>query len=131
LQRCWEMSRFANMQWWQCFKWGEMHKWLASKLWRVTRGEWHKSSAWVEGTRMCKVKKFKNLVEPGFMEFYANVVLPLSGLRRTHSTWQQAGATVEDFEDTSELDPAWTKQQLSGRYYFDLGYMWQKGVVWK
>jgi hypothetical protein len=54
-------------------------------------------------------------------------VLPLSGPCPTHLTRQQSGATVEDVEDTSELDPEWTKRQLFGRYCFNLGYTVTKG----
>jgi hypothetical protein len=70
---------------------------------------------------------FKNLVEPGLMEFYATVVLPLSGPHPTCLTCQQVGATVEDFEGTSELDLEGTKRQLFGRYCFDLRYTVMKG----
>jgi hypothetical protein len=72
-------------------------------------------------------KTFKNLVEPGLMEFYATVVLPLSRLRPTHLAWQQLDATVEDIEDISELKPEWTKRQLLGRYCFDLRYTVKNG----
>jgi hypothetical protein len=66
----------------------------------------------LKGQECARSKKFKNLVEPRLMEFYATVVLPLSGPRPTHLARQQSGVTVEDIEDTSELNPEWTKRQL-------------------
>jgi hypothetical protein len=81
----------------------------------------------LKGQECARSKKFKNLVEPGLVEFYATVVLPLSGPCPTRLTRQQSGATVKDVEDTSELDPEWTKRQLFGRYCFDQGYTVTKG----
>jgi hypothetical protein len=69
-------------------------------------------------------------VEPGLKEFYASVVLPLSGLHPTCSTRQQSGAAdaEEDLEDAfTKLDPEWTKRQLFGRYCWDLGNLVTKG----
>ena len=77
----------------------------------------------MKGQECARSTKFKNEVEPGLQDFFARIVLPLSGPRPCRPTRQQSGPIKkEDFEDTSELDPEWTKRRLFGLYCFDLGH---------
>jgi hypothetical protein len=84
----------------------------------------------LKGQECARSRKFKLKVEPALIEFFETVVKPLSGPRPTRSTRQASGAIdVRDYEDTSELDPEWTKRRLFGRYCYDLGYAVSKGSV--
>jgi hypothetical protein len=76
----------------------------------------------LKGKATVKSKKFKLEVEPGLMDFFKKVVVPLSGPRPTRATAEESGAVIRDSEDTLELDPEWTKRRLYGKYCFDLGY---------
>ncbi len=76
----------------------------------------------MKGKSRVKSKKFKEEVEPGLVNFFEKVVLPLSGPRPTRDTAEESGAVMRDSEDTLELDPEWTKRRLFGKYCFDLGY---------
>jgi hypothetical protein len=67
-------------------------------------------------------KRFKEEVEPGLLEFFNTVVVPLSGARPSRATAENSGAVIRDYENTLELDPEWTKRRLFARYCYDLGY---------
>jgi hypothetical protein len=66
--------------------------------------------------------KYKEEVEPGLVDFFEKVVVPLPGPRPTRATADESGAVIRDSEYTLELDPEWTKQRLLGKYCYDLGY---------
>jgi hypothetical protein len=76
----------------------------------------------LKGKSTVKSKKFKEEVEPGLLNFFETVVLPLSGPRPTRAMAEESGAVMRDSEDTLELDPEWMKRRLLGKYCFNLGY---------
>jgi hypothetical protein len=107
-------------------------KYAMQTLLRYGKGAWDTCRLSVENGTIpehglkgrCSVrsKKFKREVEPGLVNFFATVVVPLSGPRPTRATAEESGAVIRDSEDTLELDPEWTKRRLFGKYCFDLGY---------
>jgi hypothetical protein len=76
----------------------------------------------LKGKTSVRSKKYKEEVEPGLVEFFQKVVVPLSGPRPTRATAEESGAVIRDSKDTLELDPEWTKRRLFGKYCYDLGY---------
>jgi hypothetical protein len=62
----------------------------------------------LKGRLSVRSKKFKEQVEPGLVNFFKTVVVPLSGPRPIRATAEESGAIIRDSEDTLGLDPEWT-----------------------
>jgi hypothetical protein len=84
----------------------------------------------LKGRECPRSNNFKLQVEPGLQQFFKSVILPLSGPCPTHSTKEHSGAiNKEDFEDFTKQDLEWRNRQLFGKYCWDLGFWYSKGLV--